>query len=342
MLGGNPADTSGSTSLLYAGEQFDTDLQQYYLRARFYDPINGRFNRTDPFAGTPHDPQSLHKYHYCHANPVNGIDPSGLEFSFTGAITVASIGMTLTSIALPVLGAAYMSVKNNLSPLTIIKHLVNPATWAAAMTSLLAGAGIAAGTSAVVALAAKKIGIEAAKRLMSVVGLFFAMAGLVQSIRMTSKMISGKLPARDAELYIAIMTAGIILTCFVRYAAKSGAIQKWFNKGSQNDKEYWGLTLEQRSAYDKGQSLVPNNVFRELTQGDSVSAAVTRGNEIKSLNENWLGVRGFWDMAVNGRSNGFTLLDWIATGPTPDVRLGFGNENVFAGAISGVLIGAEE
>ena len=91
MLASNPADTSGSTSLLYAGEQFDTDLQQYYLRARFYDPLNGRFNRTDPFAGSPHDPQSLHKYLYCHANPVNMTDPSGKMGMLGWAITIVVI-----------------------------------------------------------------------------------------------------------------------------------------------------------------------------------------------------------------------------------------------------------
>jgi len=79
MLGGNP--TSGApagTSHLYAGEYFDTDSQHYYNRARWYDPLNGRFNRVDPYAGSPQDPQSLHKYLYCHANPVNGIDPTGM------------------------------------------------------------------------------------------------------------------------------------------------------------------------------------------------------------------------------------------------------------------------
>ena len=94
MLGGNPADTSGSTSLLYAGEQFDTDLQQYYLRARYYDPLNGRFNRTDPFAGSPQDPQSLHKYLYCHANPVNGIDPTGM-MSLASSLSSISIKAVL-------------------------------------------------------------------------------------------------------------------------------------------------------------------------------------------------------------------------------------------------------
>jgi hypothetical protein len=47
------------------------------LRARYYDPTTGRFNRLDPFFGNQFDPQSFHKYLYTHADPVNGIDPSG-------------------------------------------------------------------------------------------------------------------------------------------------------------------------------------------------------------------------------------------------------------------------
>ncbi len=66
------------TALLYSGEQFDSDLGQYYLRARYYDPSNGRFNRIDPFAGSSFDPQSLHKYAYAHNDPVDRVDPSGL------------------------------------------------------------------------------------------------------------------------------------------------------------------------------------------------------------------------------------------------------------------------
>ncbi|MHC5062140.1 MAG: RHS repeat-associated core domain-containing protein, partial [Planctomycetota bacterium] len=78
MLGGNPTPSdSAATSLLYAGEQFDENLSQYYLRARYYNQNNGRFNRIDPFAGNNRDPQSLHKYLYVHANPINNVDPSG-------------------------------------------------------------------------------------------------------------------------------------------------------------------------------------------------------------------------------------------------------------------------
>ena len=78
------------TSMLYAGEQYDTSGQMYYNRARYYNPLNGTFNRTDPYAGNTQDPQSLHKYAYCHNNPVNAIDPSG-EFSITEVLIVSVI-----------------------------------------------------------------------------------------------------------------------------------------------------------------------------------------------------------------------------------------------------------
>jgi RHS repeat-associated protein len=65
------------TSLLYSGERTDqTGLQ--YLRARYYDPRTGRFNRLDPFAGNTQDPLSLHKYLYANADPVQFVDPSGM------------------------------------------------------------------------------------------------------------------------------------------------------------------------------------------------------------------------------------------------------------------------
>jgi RHS repeat-associated protein len=94
------------TSLLYAGEQFDTNLQMYYNRARYYDQNTGRFNRTDPFAGSPQDPQSLHKYLYCHANPVNEIDPTG----HFGIVPSGVYGVVLT-VALLVLWASFFAYR---------------------------------------------------------------------------------------------------------------------------------------------------------------------------------------------------------------------------------------
>ena len=62
---------------LFAGEQFDKDLEQYYLRQRYYESETGRFTRRDTYSGHISDPITLHKYIYANANPVNGVDPSG-------------------------------------------------------------------------------------------------------------------------------------------------------------------------------------------------------------------------------------------------------------------------
>lgn len=87
------AATARLSSLGYSGEHFDAKAQQQYLRARFYNPANGRFNRLDPFAGNMQDPQSLHKYTYVHGDPIQGIDPTG-EFvgSIAGLLASVTIG----------------------------------------------------------------------------------------------------------------------------------------------------------------------------------------------------------------------------------------------------------
>jgi RHS repeat-associated protein len=111
ILGGNPvAGSSPTTNLLYCGEQFDTNSQNYYLRARWYDPSNGRFNRVDPFAGNTSDPQSLHKYLYCHANPVNAIDPSGM-ITLLSTLKAISIMSLASAIIGGVLGGGWGLIK---------------------------------------------------------------------------------------------------------------------------------------------------------------------------------------------------------------------------------------
>jgi RHS repeat-associated protein len=87
--------STAATNLLYSGEQYDNDLSQYYLRARYYNQSNGRFNRMDPYHGNNSDPQSLHKYTYCHNNPINGINPSGLMTLISVTSTMANIGRAI-------------------------------------------------------------------------------------------------------------------------------------------------------------------------------------------------------------------------------------------------------
>jgi RHS repeat-associated protein len=63
--------------LLYRGERFDPILGNYYLRARFYNPVTGRFTRIDPLIGQVRLPLTLNKYLYGNSDPVNHADPSG-------------------------------------------------------------------------------------------------------------------------------------------------------------------------------------------------------------------------------------------------------------------------
>ena len=70
----------------YSGETFDSASQQQYLRARYYNAANGRFNRLDDFAGNNKDPQSLHKYAYVHGDPIGSVDPTGLFSAGEGLV----------------------------------------------------------------------------------------------------------------------------------------------------------------------------------------------------------------------------------------------------------------
>ncbi|APC40326.1 RHS repeat-associated core domain-containing protein [Clostridium estertheticum] len=56
--------------ITYTGQQFDGITNQYYLRARFYNPIIGRFTQEDVYRG-----DGLNLYSYCGSNPVGYCDP---------------------------------------------------------------------------------------------------------------------------------------------------------------------------------------------------------------------------------------------------------------------------
>ncbi len=86
---------------LFTGEQYDAGLDNYYLRARYYDPSVGRFTQMDTWMGRNSDSLTLHKYLYANADPANVADPSGrfglLSFSVSidavlAATAVATVG----------------------------------------------------------------------------------------------------------------------------------------------------------------------------------------------------------------------------------------------------------
>lgn len=56
----------------YQGEQYDPLTGQYYLRARYYNPVIARFTQEDTYYG-----DGLNLYTYCQNNPVLYHDPTG-------------------------------------------------------------------------------------------------------------------------------------------------------------------------------------------------------------------------------------------------------------------------
>jgi RHS repeat-associated protein len=109
---GNPTDTydydafgnliyrTGTTlnDYLYSGEQFDSSVGFYYLRARYFNTLNGRFQTMDSYEGSRSDPPSLHKYVYANADPVNRLDPSG-RMSISETVMVGVVAGIVASMA---------------------------------------------------------------------------------------------------------------------------------------------------------------------------------------------------------------------------------------------------
>ena len=108
---GNQISHTGSTpnNYLYRGEQWDSDLGLYYLRARFYNPMTDRFVSRDPDDGDLTDPATLHKYLYASGDPVNLKDPTGrqalaataeIDFNVAFRSAVAATAITVGALCL--------------------------------------------------------------------------------------------------------------------------------------------------------------------------------------------------------------------------------------------------
>jgi len=202
---GSTADSANAaqTNLLYCGEQYDSALSQYYLRARYYNPANGLFNQLDPYAGNMQDPQSLHKYLYCHANPVNGVDPSG-KFTISNMLVTAGISGLLSSSFVSAYGYA-----KGWSGRQIAK-----AAGYAFLTGAIAGA-FAYGAAAGIAAGAMAAGVtagEAAAVGWSTVGLIGGPAGVGLSIANLSEAIEN---GDNVDKSFAIVNLGLASLGFI-------------------------------------------------------------------------------------------------------------------------------
>ena len=73
----------------YTGKELDEESGLMYYEARYYDPVVGRFVSVDPlYLNDPEKdlsfPEKLNLYYYVSNNPINGIDPSGLDLILVG------------------------------------------------------------------------------------------------------------------------------------------------------------------------------------------------------------------------------------------------------------------
>jgi RHS repeat-associated protein len=81
--------------MMFTGQYFDMEIDQYYLRARQYDPHISRFTVRDPVFGQYKEPLTLHRYLYCLNAPINHIDPGGLETWHIMGSGMFSVGFSL-------------------------------------------------------------------------------------------------------------------------------------------------------------------------------------------------------------------------------------------------------
>ncbi len=74
--------SGGYTPHQYTGKERDAESGLDYFGARYYASSHGRWMSVDPVV-QPIDPQNLNRYSYTKGDPINLVDPTGGEISFT-------------------------------------------------------------------------------------------------------------------------------------------------------------------------------------------------------------------------------------------------------------------
>jgi RHS repeat-associated protein len=70
------------TSLSFSGQRAEAGLGLYFYKARYLDPVLGRFTSPDSIVPNPGNPLDWDRFSYVRNNPLRYVDPSGHEPCF--------------------------------------------------------------------------------------------------------------------------------------------------------------------------------------------------------------------------------------------------------------------
>lgn len=160
------------------------------------------------------------------------------------------------------------------------------------------------------------------------VGLVFAAYGCYESLKMTYKMVSGKLLPCDAERYVAMMLESTVISVLV-----GRKLKKMQQTGAENDAAFWASSADDQATYLMGQGAVPKKVWNQLVAdglgGQTHPEVLARGQELQQnfgpLMMKVKNLQGLAEMLKNqATGGGMTFTQWLDTGLTPDFRVVFG------------------
>lgn len=203
----------------YNAEEYNPQTELVYLRARYYNPSDGRFGVEDTYGGNLSNPATLNRYAYVENNPVNKTDPSG--YLPTGLSHVNGNGNSSSSSS-SLFNTIFDTVSSIVKPTTTPNYILNPSP---VVTSRLEQSGFTAATSAAPRISNP---VSAAVSTAQYANMFSAYSNASVPYSLPMKILEAKKIACESDYHvlgtegsmqqIAAMTTGSIIGTGLHYS----------------------------------------------------------------------------------------------------------------------------